>query len=559
MKILSVRIFKDGEIIRDVNNIKYGINIITNTEDEKNPNDIGKSSILKVIDYCLWSSWGDLVNDPETWNPNELVQNFLIGSDTRFELRFIVDSTEYTIVRKYGTTEHLSINWKHFTSEEEFKLKLNYIIFWILDDEFKLRNLIPFFIRKNDQWMGNIVKYLYQFIGHSKLAQAYTVLLGFNQYELLNQKIDKTEEKSTIMERIKSYHWVTTIKDLPSIREKIQYSVDQVDIKIEALKIKRDDFDFIDAWQSEIKKMNSFKEEIYDLRSSISKAELKEKFNTNYIKRLKREINNMDVEEIKLLYKDAEDNLNKLHKTFQDVTEFHSRLLVNKIEYLNGENKKLKLRIKEDKIKLNSLEVEESNLTKSFVDKGILSDYRRIDNDVAELKVKKGIEIDKIKDIDHSESTINRLTLEIRELNKKLKEYMWTFQDSIDSFNIILKEVSWKTLDKELSLSIDIGKTFIPKIKGASANPWPWEKAKEIITFMFAYIQYSEKLWINYCNTLTFDFIDQVWPESLKKIFNYASSLQACIIIPILRNNIPDIAKQNIILELSQTNKLYKI
>lgn len=557
MQITSIKILKNWNVIRNIDSIKYWVNIITNEMNEINPNDLGKSSLLKVIDYCLWSSGTDLVNDPETSLPNEWVLDFLTKHDTKFELKFIVDSKEYTIIRKYNTTEYLSVNGQHFTTEDEFRKKLNYIIFWVLDDEFKFRNLIPFFIRKNDQWMGNIVKYLHKFIGHSKLAQAYTVLLWFNQYELLNEKIKKTESKEIIRDRMKNYYGISKIDELSSIKEKILYSIELIDTKIESLELKRDNFDFVNAWLTEIKKMNSFKEKIYDLRSSISKSELKEKFNSNYIKRLKREISNIDLDEIKLLYKDAEENLDKLHKTFQDVTKFHSRLLINKVEYLNSENKNLKSKIMQDKESLKLLEIEESNLTRSFVDKEILSDYKKIDNDISELKIEKGVELDKIKEIDDYYSQTEIITNELTNINKKLKEHMWTFQNNIDSFNSILWDVSTKILNKKLSLKID--KTFIPKIGGTSANPGPWEKAKEIITFMFAYLQYSEKVGISNCKTLTFDFLDQVWPEALKNIFEYASKLEVCIIIPILRNNIPDINKQHIILELSQINKLYKL
>ncbi|MEF1186082.1 hypothetical protein, partial [Vibrio sinaloensis] len=62
MQLVSLQVHKDLEEIR---NLKFneGLSIVTNSEDDGNQ--IGKSTALRVINFCLGSDGKSIWHDPE--------------------------------------------------------------------------------------------------------------------------------------------------------------------------------------------------------------------------------------------------------------------------------------------------------------------------------------------------------------------------------------------------------------------------------------------------------------------------------------------------------------
>ncbi|WP_275547437.1 MULTISPECIES: hypothetical protein [unclassified Pseudomonas] len=81
LKLLSVF---DGE--KEIRRIEFkdGINIITNSG--ANGNQVGKSSSLRAINFCLGGSHDSFWVDPDNGKINEQIKDFLTKGTVRFEL-----------------------------------------------------------------------------------------------------------------------------------------------------------------------------------------------------------------------------------------------------------------------------------------------------------------------------------------------------------------------------------------------------------------------------------------------------------------------------------------
>jgi len=91
MFLKELRILKESEEIRKIKFHK-GINLIvdeTPFNGKDTGNNVGKTTVLKLIDFCLGGDGKEVYTDPE--NPKkeyELVKNFLIKNNIIIELLF---------------------------------------------------------------------------------------------------------------------------------------------------------------------------------------------------------------------------------------------------------------------------------------------------------------------------------------------------------------------------------------------------------------------------------------------------------------------------------------
>lgn len=71
MQLVNLKVFQDEKLIREVT-FKDGINIITNSEDDGNQ--IGKSTALRVLNFCLGSDGKSIWHDPESRTKMKLLK-----------------------------------------------------------------------------------------------------------------------------------------------------------------------------------------------------------------------------------------------------------------------------------------------------------------------------------------------------------------------------------------------------------------------------------------------------------------------------------------------------
>jgi len=80
MFLKNLRIYKRGNEsapIRDID-FKIGLNIVSDNKDDQDGNDIGKTTVLKAIDFCLGEDLKEIYTDPENKkNVNQEVEKFL--------------------------------------------------------------------------------------------------------------------------------------------------------------------------------------------------------------------------------------------------------------------------------------------------------------------------------------------------------------------------------------------------------------------------------------------------------------------------------------------------
>ena len=139
MFLKSLTISSGSKIIREIN-FRKGINLIVDetpiTNNKiKTGNNVGKTTVLKLIDFCLGADAKGVYNEPEYKKEYKLVKDFLKDEKVLITLILkedldIANSNEIEIERNFLSRKEIirRINGDDLT-EDEFELRLRELIF----------------------------------------------------------------------------------------------------------------------------------------------------------------------------------------------------------------------------------------------------------------------------------------------------------------------------------------------------------------------------------------------------------------------------------------------
>src|SRR5690554_4332719 len=133
MFLKSLQISTGNTIIRDIQ-FRKGMNLIVDeSEDSITGNNVGKTTVLKLIDYCFGANKKIIWEDPENKKEEYLrVRDFLINKKVLITLTLTADlddpnSPMILIERNFidsGSALIRRINGEEITSEEKYKSTL---------------------------------------------------------------------------------------------------------------------------------------------------------------------------------------------------------------------------------------------------------------------------------------------------------------------------------------------------------------------------------------------------------------------------------------------------
>lgn len=189
MFIKNLKISKGLEVIRDME-FKKGLNLIidnTPTDDQRQTgNNVGKTTVLKLINYCLGGDGKEIYTDEENKkNIYNEVKDFLIDNEILISLK-LVDNLDIrnpkTIIieRDFLSSKNgiRRINGEQI-SVKDFDNTLKTLIFPNLDSEKpSFRQLISHNIRYKDDSVNNTLKTLNKYTTDVEYETLYLYLLG---------------------------------------------------------------------------------------------------------------------------------------------------------------------------------------------------------------------------------------------------------------------------------------------------------------------------------------------------------------------------------------------
>lgn len=577
LKYLTIK-DKDHFVIRHVD-FKMGANIIAGETAESdeitNTNSIGKTTLIRSLDFCLGGRWDSMVVDKEIRkNRNNTVFNFFEEVSPNFEL-MLVKSLEDTVTHSLKLNRTISVGYTkndkekvsvtNFVNDEKvsdnlFMSQIKQYLFDLELDKPTLRQLIPKFIRTSDYQVSNIVKYLHPSTSHASYELVHFFLFNFNDMSLVHQRIAIEDELTKITERVKS------LKELVSTGT--QEATDLKVSELEDLKSKYERYEISNQYERENDILNLLKESIEKVKSDITMIALDVQIWQDRLKEIKSNTDLINSKSIEYMYKEAQLYNVELQQKFEETVEFHKAMLSNEIEFINSAIAKNNKKIEELREEYTTQTEKYNYLLKKLGESGSLAEYTQLGNQINEL-TKEIAQKEAI--LDSYQSTLEKQTdlkSQFENHTSKLHDVLSDFRRKLTIFNRYFSEFSKDLAKDGYLLAIEEDKnnhfTLQPSPVDGDSHVGDGNKQSVVIAFDLAYMAYAADPAVDITRPCFFtqDKVEIIDGNRLSQLINMANSINCQFIFPIIKDKLDGLSNfddDNIILTLSENDKFFDI
>ncbi|WP_434328484.1 DUF2326 domain-containing protein [Mycoplasma capricolum subsp. capricolum] len=569
MFIKRLKISTPNQVIRDLE-FKKGLNLIVDNTPindlTQTGNNVGKTTVLKLISFCLAGNADDIYKGIESKTTNDIVKDFLIDNKVLITLELVENldnpfSNKITIQRNFLNKKEriIRLNDKDFASKDELAKELLDVIFPNHQSEKpSFREIISHNLRYKDQSINSTLKTLHSTAKDAQYEILHLFLLGFsfsNSKELLdfqNQlKFEQDHLKKLLSSNSDKQIYVDTLKIIDN-------EINELNKKKETLNIDED-------FQINLDAFNEIKHNISMLSNKIGLLEIRKNSINDFINRMNSNRSSVDTKQLELIYNQTNLFIPKLHKTFDQLVNFHNKMLDEKIAFASKELPEIFKQMSSLQNQLNELLKVEKDLSIRLSKDDTFKELDKIITQLNKKHYEKGEYETKLSQINDSEEIIFKLKQKISLLSNDLysKEFKNKLDERLNTFNKYFQRLS-DTLYNEryfLTYSIENEKSKpYYKFNLSVLNHSSGKKQGEIICYDLAYIQFADHFNINCLHFLLNDKKELMSDNQLISISNHLLNSNAQLIISILKDKIPDKVwkNSNVVLELSQKDKLFK-
>lgn len=559
------------EVIRDISFNLQGLNLIvdkTSEKAEESGNNIGKTTVLNIIDLCLGASTvKKLYFDEDTRTENRNVKSFLEDNKVEAELILIKQENNNVkervkIVRQLFNRGKRKINDEVIT-KEDFDSELKNIIFNCNDQYPTFRQLLPKFVRLNDMKADNMIKYLMNMTTNETYDTIYLFLLNREYKDLLNKKNKLCNDLKECENKIRIYSKDNNISSLDFLKQREKL----IDDDISELNDKRKNLDYMEEYKEELAQKRKLSRNIDELEKQVEMIEFEINIINKNINKLKEEKNDIKVSKIKTIYEEAKIYLEELEKTFDDVLHFHNNMIENRIDFISKQLKDKNENLDSIIIERDLLLDKKKSITIDVLDEGLLDELNSLNKKIEELNVEKGEIKQSIKLLEDSQKEKRELDKDVEKINSKINS--GTIIEKNNIFNKFFASYCEKLYGEKYLFAYDSSwrekKGGFPVYLDAAYKGKMGTGMKKSLTVAFdlAYIMFTDETNIEGPKFVIHDKMENTHINQIKTIFEICKDIKGQYIIPILRERINEISEDEIekvtILELSENDKLFRL
>ncbi|ORF02455.1 DUF2326 domain-containing protein [Snodgrassella alvi] len=550
---------------------KNGVNIILGKQNQNNngsTNNLGKTTLLRCIDFCLGAeSLEEIYADKEFKQNNEEVKSFLTEVKPIFILKISssFDSKDFISIKREVDLNLKTDRIKNFINGEkisnsDFKnIKLKEIFFGSDEEKPTFRELIGKFIRKNETSINQIIEYAGPYFKDSQYEKVYFFLMGLDSPGLLTNKI-------SIEKNLKDYK--TKLRNLG--RNNSEVSALKQDFflisnDLDKLKRLRDEFKIDTEHKKEEEELNKTQLSLQKIESEIASLELKKKINLERQTELKNKQVSVDTVSLKYIYDEANYFNDSLPRTLDELVRFHNIMINNQIDYLTSSIEKYTSLIEEkEKTRLEYIN-EYNKLLSFFGTSGSLAEYNKLNEEISQKSIKYGEITSNIETLNLYTDKINEYKGELDKINELIYSLLPNLDKNLNIFNKYFSEYASKlsgNQDKLYTLFYTKKKDIYKfLIKNFDANSGSGFKQAMVIAFDLAYMSFTNELGLIRPHFATQDKVEVIDKTNLEALFSIANNINGQLIVPVIWDKFGNDSEieENCILKLSSTNKFFNI
>ena len=574
MFLKLLRIETEDEVLRELHFHK-GINLIvddtpTSTNDTnelKTGNNVGKTTVLKLIDFCFGAKAKNIYTDPENERQDyELVKNFLI--DYKVVITLVLkedldddDSDEIVIRRNFLSRNKVlrQVNDKNCT-EDEFEEQIRMLLFPdVTEGKPTLRQLLSHNIRYSDESIGHTLKVLNRYTKDVEYETLYLYLFGckFEGGQKKQELLTKIGQEISFKERLEK----------KQTKNAYEAALALVEREIQNLNEKKANLNINENYEEDLAHYTQIKYEKNKTAELISNLEIRMNIIVETQRDMEQEMSDIDLQQLRQIYFQAGTQFEKIQHTFEELVTYHNKMVAEKIHFISKELPELNSKITDERKRLDTLCEEEREYATIVAQGDTFAELEKLIEELNEKYRQKGEYESIISQMEDVDTNIKQYREELDEIDQKIftDDFEDTVKNQINKFNVFFSEVSKKLYGETYAIKyeteINKKQQKMYKFSTFNANMSSGKKQGEILCFDLAYIQFADSEKMPCVHFLLKDKKELVHDNQLVNVMDYVSDKNVQFVASILKDKLPDKLRKEefYVIELSQDNKLLRI
>lgn len=562
MFLESLTIKNDDEIIREISFHK-GINLIVDetTSDDRaeTGNNVGKTTVLRLIDFCLDGSGDNIYTDSEFKTTNQKVERFLRENNIIITLTLCdqigeENSPRLVIERnflKYGEKIQRIDGQK--MNNSEFSNELKRRIFKTTSDRPTFKQLKSKNIRDAKNKLVQTIRVLDSFTTDVAYESLHLFWFGVD--------VDLSKDKLVRDKNLEEKLQARLRKD--SNLSQINQSLIIVENEIRNLNEKRSNFNLNEEYEADLNRLNGVKLAINGISNTLSHLEMRVELIEESRRDLQDGSSSIDVEKIEALYKSAKALIPNLQRSFEDTLKFHNDMIFQKMRFITEDLPQLEAQIVDKRLDLKNLLSEEKVISDKLSESKTIEDLEVLIYKLNKYHEKKGALEEQRRLWEKSNLRLSDISEKLDLINAEIDSKDAFIQKRITEFNAYFSSISNRLNGEHSLLSAEnvdgVYKFAIGNIEG---NLGTGSKKSQMASFDLSYIKFADENDIPCLHFILQDQIENVHSNQITNLLTeIVDEINCQYVLPVLRDKLPigiDIESMEV-LSLSQDEKLFKI
>jgi uncharacterized protein YydD (DUF2326 family) len=559
----------DGNVIRDIK-FHNGLNLIIDetpvVSGKETGNNVGKTTVLKLIDFCLGSSGRAIYSDPENkQHEHKVVKDFLVEEKVLITLILKEDlevegsrevKTERNFLGRKNKIQRVDGKSK---TDEEFEEALTNLLFpRHYGNKPTFPQIIAHNIRYKDLSVTHTLKNLNGFTRDDEYETLYLFLFGCD--------FDQGNTKQQLRSEIKSEENFKNRLESEQTKSAYETALTILLAEIEELEEQKASLNLNPNFESDLDKLNSIKYQLNLTSSEINRLGIRKSLILEAQKEMQSGASRVDLNQLMQLYKQAEALVSGIQKTFQELNEFHNRMVESKIRFIVQDLPKIEDKLAQQRAHLKTLLVQEADFSKKITQSDSFEMLEKLIGELNARYQKKGEYENVIRQLEEVESKLAQLNKDLATIDDELfsDEYEIKIKEQVSKFNKYFSAVSHELYGEKYALKVDTkvwkGRRLY-EFTAFNTNFSSGKKQGEISCFDIAYTLFADAEEIPCMHFLLNDKKELMHDNQLVMIAKLVNAKGIQFVASILKDKLPKELNKDefIILKLSQEDKLFQI
>lgn len=568
MFLKSLLISTPTKVIREIPFHK-GLNLIvdeTPSGETLTGNNVGKTTVLRLVDFCLGRDGSVVFKDPESKREvYQLVKDYLIDNKIIITLTLVDDldnpQRQIEVSRNFLPRKEsiCKINGEDI-SKIDFENRLGEVIFpSIKVKKPTFRQIIAHNVRYEDIRLNNTLDILNSFTKLEEYETLYLFLFGcdYDEGSRREELLANIKSESNYMKRLEKH----------GTKNSYKVALQDIDREIAKLEQKKSSLNINPQLDQDLVELTSVKEELNNISSAITSLRIRRDVIQESINDFNQQRFDVDMVQLQLVYKQAAALIPTIQHTFEEMVSYHNKMLANRARFIEEEIPALDEKMAQLQASFASLRENERYLTEKVTASDTFEELEKVINALNEQYTRKGEYGAILSQIESVEEAMNKFNEDLKNIDEGLfsTDFKSKVDEQLSKFNDIFSEISDELYDERYSVKEDVVRNTkgqsVYKFSVIGTNLSSGKKQGEISCFDIAYTLFADQESIPCLHFILNDKKELMHDNQLVKLAEIANRENIQFIASILEDKLPAELRNDdyYVVKLSQNDKLFRI